>query len=184
MGTYILQFGVYTLAMVGVIFVSMLVVKKTMTNGKFAKNNNQLCIENVLNLSQRKTLYIIKVGVERFLIAGDTERTSFLAKLDGEGSIPFNSAFDMNTLAEANTTAHTGAKAEADVKFSDNNIMDVLAPKKEPQKEYFNEYVEEYREEPKQVNYMDIMAALQSSTPANDNSKQPVMREIMKKLSA
>jgi flagellar biogenesis protein FliO len=82
MGMYLIQFGIYTLAMVGVIFVCLLVVKKTMSNDRFAKRNNELCIENVLNLSQRKTLYVVKAGGEKFLIAADTERTSFLAKLN------------------------------------------------------------------------------------------------------
>lgn len=70
------------MAMVGLLFVCLMVYKKTMVNNKFAKNNSELNIENALNLSQRKTLYVIKAGNEKFLIASDVERTSFLAKLN------------------------------------------------------------------------------------------------------
>lgn len=84
MSSYLVHFMVYALAMVGVIAVCILVFKKSMTGGRFAKNNNELCIENALNLSQRKTLYVIKAGEEKFLIAADLERTSLIAKL-GEG---------------------------------------------------------------------------------------------------
>lgn len=88
MSTYLIQFGVYALAMVGIIFVCLIVAKKTLTNGKFAKDNSELCIENVLNLSQRKTLYVIKAGDEKFLISADTERTAFLAKLNNQEFAP------------------------------------------------------------------------------------------------
>ena len=82
MGVYLINFLVYSMAMVGLLFVCLLVYKKTMLNNKFAGKNNNLTVENALNLSQRKTLYVIKAGNEKFLIAADAERTSFLAKLN------------------------------------------------------------------------------------------------------
>ncbi len=44
-------------------------------------------IEDALRLSQRKTLYIINVQGERFLIASDVENTTFLAKLSQKETI-------------------------------------------------------------------------------------------------
>lgn len=70
------------MAMVGLLFVCLMVYKKTMVNTKCVKNENELNIQNALNLSARKTLYIIKAGNEKFLIASDVERTTFLAKLN------------------------------------------------------------------------------------------------------
>ena len=82
MSTYLVHFLVYALAMVGMIGLCMFVFKKTMVNPKCAQKDNGLSVENALNLSQRKTLYVVKAGEEKFLIAADAERTSFLAKLN------------------------------------------------------------------------------------------------------
>ncbi len=82
MSTYLIQFGIYTMAMVGAIFLCLIVFKKTMVNSRCTGNDSELKIENALNLSQRKTLYVIKAGDEKFLIAADAERTTFLSKLN------------------------------------------------------------------------------------------------------
>ena len=82
MSAYLVHFLVYALAMVGMIGLCMFVFKKTMISRPFSQKDSGFCVENTLNLSQRKTLYIVKAGNERFLIAADAERTSFLAKLD------------------------------------------------------------------------------------------------------
>lgn len=81
MGTYLINFLVYSMAMVGLLFICLMVYKKTMGNNRFSRNNEEFSVENALNLSPRKTLYVIKTGNERFLIASDVERTTFLAKL-------------------------------------------------------------------------------------------------------
>ena len=88
MGTYLINFLVYSMAMVGLLFVCLMVYKKTMVNNKCSKNKNELDIENALNLSPRKTIYIVKAGNEKFLIASDAERTTFIAKLDASGKTP------------------------------------------------------------------------------------------------
>lgn len=77
---YIMAFSLYTLAMIGIFFIAFVVYKKTMesNNSKFGEG---IKIENMLRLSQRKNLYIINVQGERFLIASDSENTTFLAKL-------------------------------------------------------------------------------------------------------
>lgn len=87
MGSYLVNFLVYAMAMVGLLFLCLMVYKKTMLNTKCAKKNDELVLENALNISQRKTLYVVKAGKERFLIAADAERTSFLAKLDSDNVV-------------------------------------------------------------------------------------------------
>ena len=82
MGTYLLNFLVYSMAMVWLLFICLTVYKKTMLNGSCKKNQEELSLENALNLTGRKTLYVVKAGSEKFLIAADAERTTFLAKLN------------------------------------------------------------------------------------------------------
>ena len=67
MTTYLINFLVYSMAMVGLLFVCLMVYKKTMVNPRSLKNNNNLVIENALNLSSRKTIYIVKAGEEKVL---------------------------------------------------------------------------------------------------------------------
>ena len=88
MGVYLINFLVYSMAMVGLLFICLMIYKKTMIQNRFSKDNNDLSIENALNLSQRKTLYVVKAGHEKFLIAADLERTSFLAKLNSNEESP------------------------------------------------------------------------------------------------
>jgi len=69
--------------MIGIFFIAFVVYKKTMNfNGN--KFTSALKVEDMLRLSQRKSLYIINVQGERFLIASDLESTTFLAKLDSD----------------------------------------------------------------------------------------------------
>ena len=82
MGGYLVNFSIYTLAMVGVIFGALFVFKAVMTGRGFSKKSEFLNIEDSISLSPRKTLYVIKAGEQKFLVAADLERTSLIAKLN------------------------------------------------------------------------------------------------------
>ena len=84
MNSYIINFATYTLAMVGFIVLILFVYKKAMYTPINAKNREYLNVENILKLSPTKTVYIIKAGTERFLVAGDSTNTTMLAKLDAD----------------------------------------------------------------------------------------------------
>lgn len=85
---YIINFSIYTTAMIGVIFVALFTFKKFSTMN-FSKKVSMLNIEDSMKLSARKTLYVIKAKDERFLIASDVDNTSLIAKLDdGAVSLP------------------------------------------------------------------------------------------------
>lgn len=84
MGNYILAFGVYTLAMIGVIFLAFIVWKNSVLNNSRGTSAS-MKVEEMLSLNSRKSIYIIRVKNERFLIAADVERTTLLAKL-GDGA--------------------------------------------------------------------------------------------------
>lgn len=86
MFNYIAGFSIYTLAMIGIIFIAFVVVKKCAVSRKGAKShNNFLEIETSLSMEPRKTIHVVRAGNEKLLIATDAERTTFLAKLGNDG---------------------------------------------------------------------------------------------------
>ena len=78
---YIANFIVYTLAMVGVI-VFALFVFKNVTSASSGKASKNLKVIDSMSLGQRKMLYIVSAGKEKFLIAGDVDKTSLISKLE------------------------------------------------------------------------------------------------------
>lgn len=82
MNGYITHFAIYTLAMTGFIVTALYVYKKSMCAAQNRGNKNFLTVENSLRLSATKTVYVIKAGEEKFLIAGDSANTTMLAKLE------------------------------------------------------------------------------------------------------
>ena len=87
---YLTNFIVYTLAMVGVIAVALLVFKTT-ANGGVKKGSKYLKVIDTMSIGPRKTLYIVSAGKEKFLIAGDVDKTSLISKLnisEAEEEIP------------------------------------------------------------------------------------------------
>ena len=77
---YLTNFIVYTLAMVGVIGIALMVFKAS-TSGCHKGGSKYLKVHDTLTLGPRKTLYIVSAGEEKFLIAGDVDRTSLISKL-------------------------------------------------------------------------------------------------------
>lgn len=83
---YLGNFIVYLLAMVGLIILALFVYKKFNVNALGVKSNHTLKVEDTLSLSARKSLYIIRNGSERFLIAADFDRTTLISKLEDSPS--------------------------------------------------------------------------------------------------
>lgn len=82
MGVYFGQFIVYTIAMLGIIFAALFVYKKVTDGTGFGGKSDFLDIEDSISLSSRKSLYVIRAGHERFLVAADLDRTALISKLD------------------------------------------------------------------------------------------------------
>ena len=80
---YLINFSIYTTAMIGVIFLALYTFKK-FSNVCFSKQSSMLNIEDSMKLSARKTLYVINAENQKFLIAADIDRTSLIAKLDSK----------------------------------------------------------------------------------------------------
>ena len=79
---YISNFIVYFLAMIGIIILALYVYKQFNVSGIGNRRSNLLSIEDTLSLTPRKTLYVIREGSERFLIAADLDRTTLISKLE------------------------------------------------------------------------------------------------------
>ena len=81
MSSYISHFAVYLFAMVGFISVALLVVKKSVINGYSKKSSSFLQVEDTITIAPKKSLYVIKAGEKKLLIASDEGRTTFLTEL-------------------------------------------------------------------------------------------------------
>ena len=77
---YLVNFIVYTIAMIGVISLAVIVYKKFSLAG--ISKSQFLNIEDCINLAPRKQLYVVRAGSERFLVASDVNSTSLISKLD------------------------------------------------------------------------------------------------------
>ena len=78
--TYILAFIFYTLAMIGILLVGFVVYKKFMSGNKNEKKG-MIKILDSISIAPKKNLLVVRVRNEKFLIAIDSERTTFLSKL-------------------------------------------------------------------------------------------------------
>ncbi len=105
MGHYILNFSVYTMAMIGLICFALFVYKKFSLSTMNTKRRGLLKIDDVLSLSPRKTLYVIKAGDEKFLIATDADRTALISKLELNKSINLENELDL--IDESNAVAYS-----------------------------------------------------------------------------
>ena len=85
MSGYLVNFIVYTAAMVGIIFLALFVYKKCSYAG--SSKSKFLNVEDCISLAPRKNLYVIRAGKERFLVASDVNQTSLISKLDENTSV-------------------------------------------------------------------------------------------------
>ncbi len=83
---YLTNFIVYTFAMVGIIMLALFVFK-TATTGGVKNGSKYLKVHDTLSLGPRKTLYIVSAGDEKFLIAGDVDKTTLISKLNTKESV-------------------------------------------------------------------------------------------------
>lgn len=113
MNSYLIHFATYTFAMIGFIVVVLFIYKKSMYSPNQGRKRNYLAVENSLKLAPTKTVYVIKAGSERFLVAGDAGSTTMLAKLD-ENNIEIKEdttqekIMDFSTLKESLQRMHRG----------------------------------------------------------------------------
>lgn len=139
MGNYLVGFSVYTLAMIGIIFVGFLVVKKCSMARRGAKShNNFLEVETSLSLEPRKTIHVIRAGSEKILLATDAENTTFLTKLGASGE------FSVETLPKqvVNETKYCSKPKEID-QFDFEDCF----PKEEDQPKVFKDLMKRLQQD-------------------------------------
>lgn len=98
MAGYILNFSVYTLAMVGVIFAALFVFKGVMSGRGFSGKSDFLGVEDTMSLSPRKRMYVVRAGAEKFLIAADLDKTTLIAKLQSQAAYASDKSRELDTL--------------------------------------------------------------------------------------
>lgn len=81
--TYITAFIFYTLAMIGILLIGFVIYKNTMMV-KRSETRGSIKILDSLPVGNKKTLLIVKIKNEKFLIASGLEHTTFLAKLNDD----------------------------------------------------------------------------------------------------
>lgn len=102
MSTYLLNFIVYTAAMIGIIFMAVFVYKKfSLTTSSKSKFLN---VEECISLAPRKELFVVRAGNERFLVASDVGRTTLISKLSGKSA-----SYDYNNEIQSQTNLENSA---------------------------------------------------------------------------
>ena len=94
MGSYIANFTVYTMAMLGLIFFALFVYKKFMSGGLGGTSSKFLEIEETMNINPRKSLLVVRAGNEKFLVASDVDRTTLISKLGINNLTPKMESFE------------------------------------------------------------------------------------------
>lgn len=119
---YLTNFMVYTFAMVGVIALTLVIFKYS-TGFKTRKTGgaNGLKVVDTLSLSSRKTLYVIETNGERFLIAGDIDRTTLISKLNANGAEISETGYKNTPVASKINREH-----------SNDNNLGIFATQKSP----------------------------------------------------
>ena len=107
MGGYLVNFAVYTMAMIGLIFFALMIYKKFSGEGILGRKSEFLSVEDTIGIAPRKNLYVVRAGNERFLIAGDIDKTTLIAKLDENNTSSKVANFDTQFTKVEKTTKIT-----------------------------------------------------------------------------
>ena len=121
---YLANFIVYTLAMVGVIMLAVLIFKTSTTTGVKAKSKF-LKVHDTLSLGPRKTLYIVSAGEEKFLIAGDVDKTSLISKLETKKQVE-------ESLSLTDSFKDTMQELTAKTSYIDKSMLGIQRTEKKP----------------------------------------------------
>ena len=146
---YLTNFIVYTLAMVGVMVLALMVFKNA-TLGGHKGNAKFLKVLDTMSLGPRKTLYIVSAGEEKFLIAGDVDKTTLISKLkQGAGyeekisAIATTSDEDFSTKSFKDTMNSIPARSS----YMDKGVVGIHSTQRAPYSSVMKNLAERMREE-------------------------------------
>ena len=83
----LLHFMIYIMAMLGIIALAVFTYKISYGGIRTGINSSMLSVTDSMKLTPKKTLYVVKAGEERFLIASDFDSTTLISKLGENDSI-------------------------------------------------------------------------------------------------
>ena len=187
---YIMAFSLYTLAMIGIFFVAFVVYKKTM-NFNNPKLENGIRVEDILRLSQRKSLYVINVQGERFLIASDFENTTFLAKLASKEPQTKEMKAKENNILNGNMQKNIISsllkpKIEDEIKQETKKDIKRDVSKDELSKKQIEKYIKELEALDNAIGTMEEVHEEKNeedySNAIDINSRKTIMKNILKEL--
>ena len=122
---YLTNFIVYTFAMVGVLVLALFVFKTT-ASGNVKNGSKYLKVHDTLSLGPRKTLYIVSAGEEKFLIAGDVDKTSLISKL---GESKFS---DTKQVTSTETFKNTLENLPTKTSYMDKSAVGIYKTQNKP----------------------------------------------------
>ena len=122
---YLTNFIVYTLAMVGVIMLAVLVFKTSTSTGVKA-SSKFLKVHDTLSLGPRKTLYIVSAGEEKFLIAGDVDKTTLISKLG------IKTTENTATFQEQDSFKETMKNLSTKTSYMDKSVVGIYKTQNKP----------------------------------------------------
>ncbi len=120
MSGYIMNFAIYLMAMLGFIVLAVFVYKKSLNFNSIKGSKEFLSVENALRLSASKTIYVIKAGEEKFLIASDAATTTMLSKLNNDETFNYSK---VNSSCEQNIKMHAVSEVSGNYKQNSLNNM-------------------------------------------------------------
>lgn len=119
---YLANFMVYTLAMVGIIVVALLVFKNATSGNCGGRTSKHLKVLDTMSLGPRKTLYIVSAGNEKFLIAGDVDKTTLISKLETTTTTEFSTKEEEHITKESQTFQSTMSNLAKSTFMDKSNI--------------------------------------------------------------
>lgn len=125
MFTYIAAFIFYTLAMIGILMIGFIVYKKIGINSLTNNNKGLIKVLDTYPIGAKKSLMVIKIKDECFLIASGVEHTTFLAKLGENSSNSSISPREIENIVKENINKSQKNEITInDVKNNDNQFLD------------------------------------------------------------
>lgn len=125
MTSYIWSFFIYTLGAVGVLLAGYIVAKHFINSGFDMIKNPQkdfLKLEQGIRLEQKKSVYLLRAGNQRFLVASSPEGVTFLSELNPDNVLPEieKTPQQPNNPTINNVSAHTHSGFDDNISYMPN----------------------------------------------------------------
>ncbi len=180
--TYIAAFIFYTMAMIGILIVGYIVYKKTILTSK-KDTKGMIKVIDSLPIGPKKTLLVVKIKNEKFLIASGAEHTTFLSKLD-EDDNKTNLKMSKQTMQNVNKNPDFTSKKQDYEAFLNSQQKEI---QEKPQQRFDD--LERLRLEKLQKQFNKLYAKATQTSDENEMSalhrgsqRKEILRELLNDL--